>query len=148
MSRQAIYKQQRAGQGNLAQDKIGQETVAQENLGPASAPKTARSMAERLTRDRARRRRLARGLAALAVLALLSLGAGRALAADDEQAQRQLFKDGARLWPVYCAQCHNARPGSEFSPAQGGCFSASSFLSCSVSYWRQGAAASVINASA
>jgi hypothetical protein len=22
------------------------------------------------------------------------------------------------LWPVYCAQCHNARPGSQFSPSQ------------------------------
>jgi hypothetical protein len=32
--------------------------------------------------------------------------------------QRQLLAEGARLWPVYCAQCHNARPGSQFSPAQ------------------------------
>jgi mono/diheme cytochrome c family protein len=32
--------------------------------------------------------------------------------------QRQLFITGARLWPVYCAQCHNARPGSQFSPTQ------------------------------
>jgi hypothetical protein len=32
--------------------------------------------------------------------------------------QRRLFRDGAKLWPVYCAQCHNARPGSEFAPYQ------------------------------
>jgi mono/diheme cytochrome c family protein len=32
--------------------------------------------------------------------------------------KRQLFQEGARLWPVYCAQCHNARPGSEFAPYQ------------------------------
>lgn len=32
--------------------------------------------------------------------------------------QRQMFLEGAKLWPVYCAQCHNARPGSQFSPAQ------------------------------
>ena len=32
--------------------------------------------------------------------------------------QRELFVTGAKLWPVYCAQCHNARPGSQFSPAQ------------------------------
>jgi mono/diheme cytochrome c family protein len=32
--------------------------------------------------------------------------------------ERELFVSGARLWPVYCAQCHNARPGSQFSPAQ------------------------------
>jgi len=32
--------------------------------------------------------------------------------------ERKLFIEGAKLWPVYCAQCHNARPGSQFSPAQ------------------------------
>jgi mono/diheme cytochrome c family protein len=32
--------------------------------------------------------------------------------------QRKLFVEGAKLWPVYCAQCHNARPGSQFSPSQ------------------------------
>ncbi len=32
--------------------------------------------------------------------------------------RRKLFQTGAKLWPVYCAQCHNARPGSEFAPYQ------------------------------
>jgi mono/diheme cytochrome c family protein len=32
--------------------------------------------------------------------------------------EKQQFVEGAKLWPVYCAQCHNARPGSQFSPAQ------------------------------
>jgi mono/diheme cytochrome c family protein len=32
--------------------------------------------------------------------------------------EKQEFVEGAKLWPVYCAQCHNARPGSQFSPAQ------------------------------
>jgi mono/diheme cytochrome c family protein len=55
----------------------------------------------------------------LLAIVLLALTAGMALASESEQQQqRQLFKLGARLWPVYCAQCHNARPGSEFSPAQ------------------------------
>ena len=55
----------------------------------------------------------------LLAIVLLALIAGKALAAESEQQQqRQLFKLGAKLWPVYCAQCHNARPGSEFSPAQ------------------------------
>jgi mono/diheme cytochrome c family protein len=54
----------------------------------------------------------------LLAIVLLALSAGHAVAADSEQEQRQMFRDGARLWPVYCAQCHNARPGSEFSPAQ------------------------------
>jgi cytochrome c553 len=38
---------------------------------------------------------------------------------DDARAEkRQLFRDGAKLWPIYCAQCHNARTGSEFAPYQ------------------------------
>jgi mono/diheme cytochrome c family protein len=53
----------------------------------------------------------------LAIL-LLALSAATALASESEQQQREMFKLGAKLWPVYCAQCHNARPGSEFSPAQ------------------------------
>jgi mono/diheme cytochrome c family protein len=32
--------------------------------------------------------------------------------------KRQLMREGAELWPIYCAQCHNARPGSEFAPYQ------------------------------
>ena len=54
----------------------------------------------------------------LLAIVLLALSAGTALAAESEQQQREMFKLGAKLWPVYCAQCHNARPGSEFSPAQ------------------------------
>lgn len=55
----------------------------------------------------------------LVAIVLLALAAGKALAGENEQQQqRQMFKLGAKLWPVYCAQCHNARPGSEFSPAQ------------------------------
>ena len=54
----------------------------------------------------------------LIAIVLLVLGATTALAAESEQQQREMFKLGAKLWPVYCAQCHNARPGSEFSPPQ------------------------------
>jgi mono/diheme cytochrome c family protein len=32
--------------------------------------------------------------------------------------RRELFRRGAELWPVKCMQCHNARPGSEFTPEQ------------------------------
>ena len=53
----------------------------------------------------------------LAIL-LLALSAATPLAAESEQQEREMFKLGAKLWPVYCAQCHNARPGSEFSPVQ------------------------------
>jgi mono/diheme cytochrome c family protein len=52
-------------------------------------------------------------------LAIVGLTLSVAAMAEESKAEkRTLFLDGARLWPVYCSQCHNARPGSEFSPAQ------------------------------
>jgi hypothetical protein len=39
-------------------------------------------------------------------------------AEETKSEKRELLRLGARLWPVYCAQCHNARPGSEFAPYQ------------------------------
>ncbi len=58
-------------------------------------------------------------IALAAVLALAAICAPFVFAAEQQSAeQRRLFVEGARLWPVYCAQCHNARPGSQFSPAQ------------------------------
>lgn len=44
--------------------------------------------------------------------------AATTFATEQTPEQRRLFVDGAKLWPVYCAQCHNARPGSQFSPSQ------------------------------
>jgi len=41
-----------------------------------------------------------------------------AMAEPSKAEKQKLFLEGARLWPVYCSQCHNARPGSQFSPAQ------------------------------
>jgi len=38
--------------------------------------------------------------------------------AEGKAAKRELYRKGARLWPEYCGQCHKARPGAEFSPAQ------------------------------
>jgi mono/diheme cytochrome c family protein len=29
---------------------------------------------------------------------------------------KRLFREGAKLWPIYCNTCHNARPGSEKAP--------------------------------
>ena len=58
-------------------------------------------------------------LALAALFALAAIRAPFALAAEQQSPeQRRLFVEGAQLWPVYCAQCHNARPGSQFSPAQ------------------------------
>jgi mono/diheme cytochrome c family protein len=57
-----------------------------------------------------------------AILILVVTGlmlSAAAIAQEESKAEKQqLFLNGARLWPVYCSQCHNARPGSEFSPAQ------------------------------
>ena len=40
-------------------------------------------------------------------------------AAEETKAEkREMIRLGAKLWPVYCNQCHNARPGSEFAPYQ------------------------------
>lgn len=39
-------------------------------------------------------------------------------ASETSAEKRKLFREGAKLWPVYCAQCHNARPGSQFAPYQ------------------------------
>jgi hypothetical protein len=55
----------------------------------------------------------------LAALAL-SLGSfiGKATAEEQTPEQRKMLIEGAHLWSIYCNQCHNARPGSQFSPAQ------------------------------
>ena len=43
---------------------------------------------------------------------------GKASAEEQTAEQRRLLVEGAHLWSIYCNQCHNARPGSQFSPAQ------------------------------
>ncbi len=58
-------------------------------------------------------------LLVLSVAFTLALAmAANARAMEQSAEERQLFVEGAKLWPVYCAQCHNARPGSQFSPSQ------------------------------
>jgi len=53
------------------------------------------------------------------LLATIAIWAPHARPEEQQSAeQRRLFVEGAQLWPIYCAQCHNARPGSQFSPAQ------------------------------
>jgi mono/diheme cytochrome c family protein len=52
-------------------------------------------------------------------LAVAAMKPGIGIASEEQtKEKRELFVTGAKLWPVYCAQCHNARPGSQFSPAQ------------------------------
>ena len=38
-----------------------------------------------------------------------------AAAAESEPTEKELFRRGAKLWPQYCGQCHNARSGGEFN---------------------------------
>ncbi|MBV8357220.1 MAG: hypothetical protein JO189_04690 [Deltaproteobacteria bacterium] len=55
----------------------------------------------------------------IAAIAMLSNPVVPKAAAEDQTPeQRHLLIEGAHLWSIYCNQCHNARPGSQFSPAQ------------------------------
>jgi mono/diheme cytochrome c family protein len=57
-------------------------------------------------------------LTLLIFVSVLSFGLPSASAAQLTKAQKaELFLKGARLWPAYCGECHKARPGSQFSPA-------------------------------
>ncbi len=56
---------------------------------------------------------LVAGVAAVALSIGGALGETRTKSAD-----RAEFRTGAKLWPVYCARCHQAIPGSAYSPAQ------------------------------
>ncbi len=35
---------------------------------------------------------------------------------DNDAERRQMILKGARLWPIYCNQCHNARPPGAKAP--------------------------------
>jgi mono/diheme cytochrome c family protein len=60
-----------------------------------------------------------RGLLIVFVMAMAAIRPIIGIASEEQsKEQREMFVTGAKLWPVYCAQCHNARPGSQFSPAQ------------------------------
>ena len=60
-----------------------------------------------------------KGVLLVFALAVATIRPGIGVASEEQsKEQRELFVTGAKLWPVYCAQCHNARPGSQFSPAQ------------------------------
>lgn len=61
-----------------------------------------------------------RKLFAAIALATLAIGsAGTPVLAQENLSpaeHRRLFREGAKLWPVYCNTCHNARQGSEKAP--------------------------------
>jgi hypothetical protein len=56
---------------------------------------------------------------ALATLVIGSAGARASAQEQDNMSpaeHKRLFREGAKLWPIYCNTCHNARPGSEKAP--------------------------------
>ena len=58
-----------------------------------------------------------KALAASMLLAALGPFYGSANAQTlSKSEKRQLIMTGAKLWPIYCNQCHNARPPGEKAP--------------------------------
>ncbi|HLI80300.1 MAG TPA: hypothetical protein VKV03_09980 [Candidatus Binataceae bacterium] len=37
---------------------------------------------------------------------------------EQRQHHLELYRKGAKLWPIYCNHCHNARDPAEFAPYQ------------------------------
>jgi hypothetical protein len=56
----------------------------------------------------------------IAIFITMLVNTNRQVVAAETQSpeQQRMLIEGAHLWSVYCNQCHNARPGSQFSPAQ------------------------------
>lgn len=53
------------------------------------------------------------------LFAVLSVGSATRPAFADtvsKAERRELILKGAKLWPIYCNQCHNARPPGEKAP--------------------------------
>jgi mono/diheme cytochrome c family protein len=60
-------------------------------------------------------------LKAMFVAAMLIIAVPKAGWAAEQPSTKEkaaLIAKGARLWPIYCNYCHNARPGGQFSPVQ------------------------------
>lgn len=65
--------------------------------------------------------RSARRLWSVAAVALMITGAGCAASAPAETPAApaaDMAEQGARIWSVTCARCHNLRPASEFTAAE------------------------------
>jgi mono/diheme cytochrome c family protein len=54
------------------------------------------------------------------IAAIVPVVAGTGLAQNEmsKKEQAQLFRKGAQLWPVYCAQCHSPRPPGDYASYQ------------------------------
>ncbi len=56
--------------------------------------------------------------AVVALCGAWSRSSGQQQTPENEAERRQLFRLGAKLWPVYCNQCHNARTPADKAPYQ------------------------------
>jgi mono/diheme cytochrome c family protein len=63
-------------------------------------------------------KKLAAALMLIAALAPLVAGTSIAQEEMSKAEKRELFRKGAQLWPVYCAQCHSPRPPGDYSSYQ------------------------------
>jgi hypothetical protein len=63
---------------------------------------------------------LSTAAAILALMSINSAGFAASIGSTPEQQQRhmELVRKGAKLWPIYCNHCHNAREPAEFAPYQ------------------------------
>jgi mono/diheme cytochrome c family protein len=63
-------------------------------------------------------KKIATALIVLAALMPVIAGAAHAQEEMSKKESAQLFRMGAQLWPVYCAQCHSPRAPGEYSRYQ------------------------------
>jgi mono/diheme cytochrome c family protein len=63
-------------------------------------------------------KKIATVLFVLAFLMPVIAGSSHAQEEMSKKEKAQLFRKGAQLWPVYCAQCHNPRAPGEYSSYQ------------------------------
>ena len=55
-------------------------------------------------------------IVALMLASVMVGAAGVPVLAEEQPSaaeKRELFREGAKLWPLYCNTCHKARPGAE-----------------------------------
>jgi mono/diheme cytochrome c family protein len=63
-------------------------------------------------------KKLATVLMLVAAIVPMILGSGFAQEQISKKEQAGLFRRGAELWPVYCAQCHSPRAPGDYASYQ------------------------------
>jgi mono/diheme cytochrome c family protein len=63
-------------------------------------------------------KKLATALMLFVAIVPMIVGSGLAQEQMSKKEQAALFRKGAELWPVYCAQCHSPRPPGDYASYQ------------------------------